>query len=158
MSKVYFISDLHLGHKSILKFSPSRGGQDCKTHAEWLVKQWNSVVTKRDLVWVLGDICFDNKFLPYLKKMNGSKHLILGNHDKFMLSEYAKYFNKIHGFIKYKGFWLSHSPIYAGELRNQMNIHGHVHNNSVPDKRYINVCVEALNGVPIEFTKIVDSL
>ena len=53
----YFISDLHLGHRKILEYSPARGGKTIDEHDEWLVSQWNSVVrNKKDLVWVLGDI------------------------------------------------------------------------------------------------------
>lgn len=159
MSKIFFISDLHLGHKRILEFSPERGGTDVISHSEWLVQQWNSVVTKNDLVWVLGDVCFDKTHLKYLKRMKGTKHLILGNHDQFPLDTYLQYFNKIHGLMKYKGHWLSHAPVHEGSLRNLCNIHGHVHANSVQyynylhntledEYRYINVCVEANNGVP----------
>lgn len=166
MSKVFFISDLHLGHKNILKFSPTRGGTDMQSHSEWLVDQWNSVVTKQDLVWVLGDVCFNAIHMPYLKKMNGSKHLILGNHDKFTLKEYFQYFNKVHGFRTYKNAWLSHAPIHCDSLRNKINIHGHLHNgivkywdslgdDSLEDNRYFNVSVEQLNGVPITYEDII---
>lgn len=158
MSKVYFISDLHLGHKNILQFSPQRGGHDVITHSKWLVDQWNSVVTKNDSVWVLGDVCFDKDHMKYLKQMKGQKNLILGNHDKFGLEVYQQYFNKIHGFMKYKGFWLSHSPIHPQELRGKLNIHGHVHSKDIlttegyimPDLRYLSVCVEATDGVPMD--------
>lgn len=154
MSRVRFISDLHLGHQAICKFSGEfRGG--CTTtdeHDLWLVEQWNSVVTKNDLVYVLGDVCFDKAKLHLLKKMKGSKHLILGNHDKFSLEVYAQYFNKIHGFDKYKNkAWLSHSPIHPNELRGKWNVHGHVHQNIVDDLRYISVCVEAVSGKPISW-------
>jgi len=155
MSKVYFISDLHIGHKRICEFSgPMRG--NCITveeHDAWIIEQWNSRVTKHDLVWILGDVCFDKTKLDTLKKLRGSKHLILGNHDEFLV-EYPKYFNKIHGFLKYKGAWLSHAPIHPDELRGKVNIHGHVHHKTVPDPRYISVCVEALNGIPVSWEEL----
>lgn len=160
---IRFISDLHLGHKNILKFSPERGGTDVESHSEWLVEQWNSVVQKRDLVWVLGDVVFDKDHFKYLKRMYGNKHLILGNHDEFSIAEYSKYFNRIHGFQKYKGFWLSHAPVHPNQLRKHLNIHGHVHHNDikinklfrkVKDSRYINVSVEAVNGVPLSLEDI----
>ena len=157
MSQVRFISDLHLGHKAIHIFSgKERGGvTSVEEHDEYIVKQWNSVVSKNDLVYILGDVCFDEDKLPLLKKMKGNKHLILGNHDKLTLDKYKPYFNKIHGFMKYKGAaWLSHSPIHPQELRDKWNIHGHVHQKSVPDYRYINVCVEALNGQPISWNDL----
>ena len=167
MSKVLFISDLHLGHQNILKFSPTRGGTDMQSHSEWLVDQWNSVVTKQDLVWVLGDVCFNPIHMKYLKAMRGTKHLILGNHCKLSLEEYSKYFNRIHGFLKYKEAWLSHAPIHPDSLRNLINIHGHLHNgkvkyrddlgdNSLDDINYFNVCVEQLDGIPISYEDILE--
>lgn len=162
MSNIFFISDLHLGHKKILEFSPNRGGHDEVSHSEWLVNQWNKVVTKHDLVYVLGDVCFNKEHLKYLKMMKGKKNLVLGNHDEFPLSIYQEYFGKIFGITKYKGFWLSHAPVHEQELRGKMNIHGHVHhksitkpNSDVYDVRYINVCVEACDeGKPVSLDEM----
>jgi calcineurin-like phosphoesterase family protein len=156
VSKVYFISDLHLGHKRICEFSgPLRGDSTTvEEHDKFIVDQWNSVVTKNDLVWVLGDVCFDKAALPLLKQLKGSKHLVLGNHDEFTIQTYQLYFSKIVGFTKYKGLWLSHAPIHPDELRGKINVHGHVHSKSIPDPRYVNVSVEVLNGKPISFEEI----
>lgn len=155
MSRVFFISDLHLGHKRIVEFSGVQRGnvKTLEEHDAWIVDSWNRVVTKQDLVWILGDVCFDKTKLPLLKELRGSKHLILGNHDEFKLEEYQLYFNKVHGFQKYKGVWLSHAPIHPEQLRGTWNIHGHVHRNSLTDLRYINVSVEALNGVPLSWDR-----
>lgn len=154
MSDIYFISDLHLGHKKILEFSPSRGGSNVDEHDAWIVSQWNSVIVKRDIVYVLGDVCFDIEKMKLLSLMAVEKRLILGNHDVFPIEEYLKYFTKVYGLTKYKGFWLSHSPIHPEELRGKLNIHGHVHNKIINDPRYISVCVEALNGKPISLTAL----
>jgi calcineurin-like phosphoesterase family protein len=154
MSNVYFISDLHLGHDKIHEFAGEfRGGvKNVDEHSEWIIQQWNSVVKKQDLVFVTGDVCFNKKYLHQLKMLKGSKHLIFGNHDKESLGEYLKYFNKVHGFMKYKGeAWLSHSPIHPQSLRGLFNVHGHVHQNSLDDLRYINISVEALNGRPVSW-------
>jgi calcineurin-like phosphoesterase family protein len=168
MTNCYFISDLHLGHKNILDFCPDRGGTNVDEHSEWLVEQWNSTITKRDVVWVLGDICFDKKHLRYLKQMNGQKHMIYGNHDTFSLPTYQPYFNTIRGFTKKSGLWLSHAPIHPYELRGRVNVHGHVHQHTVQkyyigsdgnehridDPSYINVCVDVLKGKPIHIDEI----
>jgi calcineurin-like phosphoesterase family protein len=154
MSTVRFISDLHLGHEKILQFSPSRGGDCVVSHSEWLVDQWNSVVGKNDTTWVLGDVCFNKNHLKYLKMMKGQKIMVWGNHDKFPLTKYQEYFHLVYGFRKKYGFWISHAPIHEQELRGRRNIHGHVHSQSIPDPRYINVCVEALNGIPITLEEI----
>lgn len=154
MSKVFFISDLHFDHKTICKYTGHYRG-NCKTveeHNAWIIKQYNSVVAKRDLVWILGDVSFSKKGISNLSKLNGVKHLILGNHDTFPLSEYLKYCNKIHGFMKYKSMWLSHAPIL--ETRGRINIHGHTHSNIIRNGNYLNVSVEALDGKPIELKEL----
>lgn len=159
MSKVRFISDLHLGHENragtgiVTQSGDLRGGvKTIEEHDQWIVDQWNSVVSKHDVVILLGDICFDKKKLPLFKKMKGSKHLLLGNHDKFSSNQYLQYFDKIIGFQKYKGMaWLSHAPIHVQSLRGKFNIHGHVHQNIVKDHRYVSVCVEAVSGKPISW-------
>jgi len=164
----FFISDLHLGHKNILKFSPQRGGTDMQSHSEWIVNQWNSVVKPKDLVWVLGDICFDGDHLNYLKMMNGTKNLIMGNHDGFSVETYKLYFDRIDGLRKKYKMWLSHAPLHYDHLRGMPNIHGHLHDSvvmshapyeefeSLVDTRYLNVSVEQLNGIPISLEEVRD--
>lgn len=159
MSKIRFISDLHIGHANkegvgIVNHSGEyRGGvKTIEEHDEWIIEQWNSVVSKHDVVILLGDVCFDKNKLPLFKKMRGSKHLLLGNHDKLSANQYLPYFDKIIGFQKYKGkAWLSHAPIHVMSLRGKFNIHGHVHQNIVDDLRYISVCVEAVSGRPVSW-------
>ena len=63
MRTVRFISDLHLGHKSICTFSgKERGGvTTVEEHDRYIIEQWNSVVQKNDLVWVYRDWETDRK-------------------------------------------------------------------------------------------------
>ncbi len=151
MSKVYFISDLHLGHRKILEFSPERKGSTVDEHDEWIIKTWNSVVTKRDTVFVLGDVAFSRKALNKVKLLKGNKKLILGNHDQHPIELYMEHFSIAPSLFKYKNFWLSHFPIHPNELRGKHNIHGHSHSKLIPDSRYINVCVEIWGGKPVPF-------
>lgn len=150
MSKKYIISDLHLGHKNILKYSGSlRGGTTWEEHDAWIINQWNSVVKKDDLVYILGDVAMNVESLDKVKRLKGMKNLIRGNHDVQSTPTYLKYFNNIFGLLSYKGvFWMSHAPIHPNELRGRFNLHGHVHQNSIQDDRYINCCVEMSYGVP----------
>jgi calcineurin-like phosphoesterase family protein len=150
-TKVFFISDLHLGHKKIIEFSALlRECKSVESHDEWIIKQWNSVVTERDVVYVLGDIAFSKDGLAKAERLTGIKKMVFGNHDRFKIAEYeAVGFSVIGGIVKYKEFWLTHAPIHPDELRGKRNIHGHVHHRSIDDDRYINVCVENVGGVPI---------
>ena len=161
MSKVFFISDLHIGHRTILKYSADyRYGDNIDQHDRWLVEQWNSVVNKNDLVYVLGDVCFDKNKMYLFHEMKGTKYLLPGNHDLFPLEVYLQYFEKIKWFSKYKHHWISHAPIHPDELRGRKNIHGHVHAKSIKhktgalDDRYVNVSVEVVNGTPITYEQI----
>lgn len=145
MSNVYVISDLHFGHKNIHKFRVGFSSEE--EHAEYVIDNWNSVVTKRDTVWVLGDACFDIDYLDRFRRMKGNKNLVLGNHDvdaKFFLP----YFGKVCGFAKYRNAWLSHAPIHTEELRGKINVHGHTHFNNIQDKRYFNACCENVRFKP----------
>ena len=166
MSKTYFTSDLHFGHEQILKFSGEHGrqGSNSKEHDQWLIDSWNSVVKPHDVVWVLGDVAMGRpgttdvpgkgwKNLAQVGRLVGNKKVIIGNHDDMPIDAYMQYFHVIRGVCKFKGQWLSHTPIHPAELRGRKNIHGHVHHKSitivdkqhniVEDDRYINVCVEA---------------
>ena len=164
MSNVYFISDLHFGHKNIMNFAGQyRHGEDFIENIHSIVEMWNLVVNKKDKVYVLGDVCFDEFWLGTMHELNGRKVLIRGNHDDRIATEtFLKYFDSVEGIVKYKNHWLTHAPIHPCELRGKNNIHGHVHQNSVmksgidtrADERYINVCVENVGGAPISFERI----
>jgi len=154
MSRVFFISDLHLGHKNM---AIKRGFKDEVEHDNHIISQWNKAVGKRDTVWILGDITME-KTSPYplLNSLNGLKKVVLGNHDRpNHIPELLKYVNSVCGLITYKGFVLSHCPIHGSEIgRFRKNIHGHVHEKSLKDSRYINVSCEVVDYTPVLFDKI----
>lgn len=92
MKKTHFSSDLHLGHKNILKYD-NRPFSTIGEHDEVLVDNWNEVVDGEDDIYFLGDFCFGRpeyaeKILQLLK---GNKFFIWGNHDKHMVPLYKKY-------------------------------------------------------------------
>ena len=56
--------------------------------------------------------------------------------------------------MKYKEFWLSHSPIHDSELRGKFNIYGHTHFKYVDDPRYRCVSMEQIDYKLISLDKI----
>ena len=134
-----------------------RGFKNYEEHDEHIVKTWNSIVSKKDVTYILGDVTFE-KSKPYeiLNRLNGIKKVILGNHDEPQhVPELLKYVNNVCAlkYLKHKEFGniiLSHAPIHPCELeyRFNINIHGHVHENTLPDKRYINVSAEVIDYKP----------
>ena len=160
---VRFISDLHFGHNHIVTFAGKKRGnvKTLQEHDEWLIESFNSVVTdKRDVTWILGDAAFNAKGYEQIKKLNGIKHLVMGNHDERSVVNLMQYFHKIKGFHKRKGMWLSHCPIREDELRGKINVHGHTHSDQLLSDcgKYVCVCVEALKGKPISEDEIHDLL
>lgn len=151
MSLVYVISDLHIGHKNIANFRKMTWeGHPIITeeqHRLALKTLWNTQITKRDVVWILGDVCFKADLLPFLDELRGRKRIVLGNHDLDgrLFSPHCEY---VSGLARYKGMWLSHAPIHPDELRGKPNVHGHVHYSSIPDKRYFNACIENVGFIP----------
>lgn len=88
MSKVFVTSDLHFGHRNILKFNPAtRPYETVEEMDDALIQNWNRVVGPNDEVYNLGDLSFHRNFnatIEILKQLNGRHHLILGNHDQLL--------------------------------------------------------------------------
>lgn len=162
MTKTFIISDTHFGHHNILSFkrkdgTPLRDFKFISEHDEFLIENWNSVVKPKDKIYHLGDVGFLSftKLSESLSRLNGTKILIKGNHDHFKVSQYQQYFKDIRSYHILDHFILSHIPIHPESLyRWKGNIHGHVHDNSLSDSRYINVSVENINYTPINFEEI----
>ena len=164
MSGVFVISDLHLGHKNILKFAGKHRAwaDSVDEHDHVLVERIRATCpNKRYLLYILGDVAMHVSKLELLNEIPCRKILVRGNHDVYKDEEYRKYFESIQGLVQYKGFWLSHAPIHPDELRGRKNVHGHVHHNSIRNgytgkcnEDYINACVENCNGWPINMLDI----
>ena len=127
MSVVRFIGCLHLGHTNIAKH---RGWDNAEEQDEFLIQEWNQVVSKRDLTYIIGDITME-KALDYYKldQLNGRKVVVLGNHDRHQdVKKLLDYVDGVAGAIDYKGFILTHVPIHPNEVQfYRGNIHAHIH-------------------------------
>ena len=154
MAKVFCISDLHFGHKNLIL--NLRGFSSVEEHDELIISNWNKVVSKRDKVFIAGDIRMENNEYWILDRLNGNKTVILGNHELGKhVPELLKYVDKVAGAISYKGYMITHIPIHPSEFEHcRGNIHGHVHSYSLPDPRYFNISCEVLNYTPIEFEEL----
>jgi calcineurin-like phosphoesterase family protein len=163
MSNTFFIGDTHFGHKGIITFEATKVFRPFATieqHDEELVKRWNSVVRKQDLVWHLGDFCFGSRNLAIAGRLNGRKKLVMGNHDTYPTAKYLKYFEKLYGAIGMgEDFILTHIPVHKGQFeRWRYNIHGHTHTDTLPDKRYICVSAEQINLTPVSIEELKDNI
>jgi len=158
MSIVRFIADLHLGHTNM---ALHRGFTSVEEHDEHIITQWNNVVNKRDVTYILGDVTMEKKSsYPLLDRLNGVKHVVLGNHDRRQdIPHLLQHVESVAGMIQYKGIMLTHAPIHPMELeyRFNKNIHGHIHDKvvmkmldgwEVIDERYFCVSCEQVDYKP----------
>ena len=83
ISKIFVCADLHFSHKNIIKYE-NRPFEDIHDMNKQLVRNWNRVVKKDDIVFVLGDVSFASRRITreLVTKLNGHKRLIMGNHDR----------------------------------------------------------------------------
>lgn len=167
MSKVYFVGDLHLGHKNICKYRPQFISPE--EHDKFVTGSVLSVANKRDNLWLMGDCFFTEESLESLrlfKKSFQQVNLVLGNHDtdnqerqnniKIMIKE--DLVNNVHSLVSYKGYWLSHAPIHPEELRGKKNIHGHCHTYVISDtENYKCVSLEQINFKPICLEELIET-
>lgn len=164
--KTWFISDTHLGHAATFeKFkrddgTPLRPFTSVDEMNSTLIKNWNAVVGTSDLVYHLGDIVMNKKYLPLIAACNGTKRLIMGNHDGEHVSEYLKYFENVYGVKVLKGLILSHVPLQRNSVVPRMgtNVHGHLHGFDIPDGAYYSVCVENINYTPISLDDLKEKI
>lgn len=157
MSNLYVCADLHLGHKKILEFEPSRAVFSCIEEHDLIIQEnWNRTVTKRDTVLVCGDIAFSRDAFNKFGSFNGRKILIQGNHDKYNVKEYLKYFQDVCSYVIKNRVIFTHIPIHHSQLEERWdyNIHGHLHSKTLDDPRYICCSLERIGFEPILVSKL----
>lgn len=168
--KTWFTADQHFYHSNILKFTKNNGEllrpnfSNIEEMNEYMIEKWNSVVAVDDKIYHLGDIVMPTSAtkMSIIKRLNGRKVLIKGNHDKAKLSIYAQHFTDIRSEAHLKTpdndmVIFTHRPIYLGnDLK--FNIHGHLHQKLIQDYRYLNLCVEWWDYTPVSWDQIVEQV
>lgn len=168
MKNIFFSSDLHLGHQnSWEKFknedgSPLRPFTSTEDMNEEIIERHNAVVSPQDTWYCLGDVAINKKFLHLVKRMNGHKRLVRGNHDIFDDRFYNEIgFEKIYGVRVFTDHFIcSHIPLREEQIteRFRANLHGHLHGNFINSPIYLSVCVERINYTPLHFDEIDDMI
>ena len=174
MPSVFLVSDTHFGHAGVCRFVRNDGvtklrpWDTAEEMDEAMVKAWNERVRPTDKVYHLGDVVINRKALGIMRRLNGDKVLIRGNHDIFKDTDYREHFRELRAYHVMNGMILSHIPIHSESLgRFGTNIHGHTHANRVMmpgfngkitdivDVRYHCVCVEQTDFAPILFEDVI---
>jgi calcineurin-like phosphoesterase family protein len=183
MTVARFTSDLHFNHQKCAEIRAAALGIDSFTratvidqHDEEIIRRFNSVVAEDDVTWILGDVGMANEtsILEKVDRLNGSKRLIYGNHDKVWpghrnahkhFAQWLEVFDYMAAFAKIslngRSAFLSHFP-YIGDHTDEERyteyrlkdtglwlIHGHVHDEWLRNDNQINVGVDKWDFKPV---------
>ena len=158
LKQIFFTSDWHMGHANSIKFD-NRPFKDLDDMHKSIIRNFNKKVPKDGLTYFLGDIliCGTEQGKELLSQLNGTKVLIVGNHDKAYQASYNAGFDVVLNsatlYIQNNKVTISHCPLletyredtseypekganWHGEYKNQMysvrdegqfHLHGHIH-------------------------------
>ena len=130
-----------------------------------LVRRYNTTVANRDTVLWLGD-CFFGLIAAaqsVLSEMNGRKLLVLGNHDRSASAMARLGFTVVTDPVMHIGGHRcrgSHRPYADGakdgpaRRQGEVLLHGHTHDTRVRNGNMINLCVEAWNYFPVQWSTV----
>lgn len=163
MHNIWFTADSHYSHKNILKYC-KRPFKSVMEMDVTLVQNWNKVVKPQDVVYHLGDFAFSENIeytQKFINKLNGSIHLIKGNHDKSAILR-AK-FASIHDIYELKvgnGIILCHYPMKTWNKSHygSWHLYGHCHGLLKDDEQTwsTDVGVDRWNYRPVHIDEIAE--
>jgi calcineurin-like phosphoesterase family protein len=167
----FFTADWHLFHGNIIDYC-SRPFTSLKQMHGFMIAAHNAIVGPEDHVWILGDVTLKGpencgQVRKEVNKFNGIKHLVLGNHDDWRARTYLQAgFTTVHSAMWFphegRTFYMMHDPAEYNVIQNDPNamlLCGHIHNlfdNLLPDKRIINVGVDAWKMKPVSIEQIME--
>lgn len=167
MAKTFFVSDTHFGHANIIKFC-NRPFKDIEEHDAGLIKNWNSVVGEKDLVYHTGDFLFHKKeqAAKILWSLNGEIILIAGNHDEKHLEKtwFNSRFKEIHALLERKvegqRIIFCHFPIEAWNKCHygSWHVHGHSHGTIPGFGKRLDIGVDCWGYTPVSFDALKEKM
>jgi calcineurin-like phosphoesterase family protein len=150
----FFTADTHLGHDNIIRYC-NRPFASVDEMDETIIKNWNSVVSKTDTVYHLGDFSFKNPLI-YLRRLNGNIILIEGNHDKGDLTGFSSVHKMKTIVIEKTTIVLCHFAMRVWEKShfNSWHCYGHSHGELASLGKSYDVGVDNNSFMPISFDEL----
>lgn len=159
----WFTSDWHLDHYNIIPYC----GRPFETTAKMnkrILGNYRDLVAPEDEVYFLGDLSLRgpdnlNWYKNTFGKLPGTKHLILGNHDRLNPFQYEDAgFMTIHTALHLELFdiYLVHDPAKSIVRRDKDWVCGHVHNlfGKTITRNVVNVSVDVWDFKPASLDEI----
>ena len=170
--EVFFTSDLHLNHANIIHHC-NRPFKDSSEMDAEIIKRWNEKIPPTAHVFLLGDVCYGKLSVweHYIKQLNGTIHLIKGNHDYQQGVSLDGLFDSIHDQLEIiikdgetkQSILLNHYPLltWAKFEKGAWNLYGHYHTSKThklegtSPKQY-DVGVDNNDFTPISYYEVKD--
>lgn len=161
---IYFTSDTHFHH-----YLPALGRPFADERMDdLLVDNWNSKVKSGDTIWHLGDFALHSpleKTDTLFKRLNGDKHLVMGNHDHNNKNQRLRWAS-VHDTHMLKvddhQFWLAHYAhrVWPSKHYGVFHLYGHSHGHLPGLDRSMDVGVDVLGHdfSPISLEYVLDKL
>lgn len=162
---MWFTSDLHFGHKNILKYMLNRKFDSIEEHDEYMLDMLNETIGPKEDVYFLGDLAMRKDVSKILPRLPGKWHMILGNHcywaKKPAQKEAALKLSNIVEILDYKEirvnkmrYVLFHYPIETFNRRS-VQLHGHTHSlEKVSGPNRIHVGIDAWDLKPVHIDEL----
>lgn len=164
----WFISDLHLGHSSVLRYD-DRPFDDIDKHDSTLAVNCAGRGKPNRTLWLLGDIALRKSglvnFMDLVKPAWGRVMLIRGNHDDKVAWRYRDMFDEAHEahYLRVNPevkVYLSHYAhrTWRKSHRGSYHLHGHSHGALPSWGRSMDVGANCIGYAPISLTEVISQL
>ena len=164
---VFFTADTHFGHANIIKHC-GRPFADAAAMDAALVDNWNAAVGPKDTVYHVGDFAYRaaGPAGDYLDRLNGTIHLVRGNHDDGVLKECGDRFASVSDLSKVR--WegariiLCHYAlrVWDGSHKGAWHLYGHTHGDLPDDPASLSfdVGVDCHDYRPLSFAEVAEKM
>lgn len=131
---IYYISDTHFGDDRVRRLA-GRAYSCVAEMDEDMVEKWNGRVRAEDDVYIVGDFAVDDRAAQIVMRLNGRKHLLLGNHDEVLTVATLRRFDTVREIATIedagRSVCLAHYPLlsYDRSIYGGYHVFGHIHNN-----------------------------
>lgn len=156
----FFTADLHFGHANILRFCERPFGS-IEEHDRALIERWNAVVGPQDVVWHLGDFSYrggGKLARRAFGELNGSKHLIAGNHDNAAVRDLGWSSVRDYADIVVEGqrviAFHYGMRVWPAMRHGSVQLYGHSHGKLPGNRQSLDVGVDAWDFRPVTWPEI----
>lgn len=161
----FVTSDTHFFHKNVIKYC-SRPYESVEEMNRALIHNWNEIVRPSDTVYHLGDFTFGPKLNTpeMVKKLNGHKIIIKGNHDRkveYLRESGFEVYHRLEAMIEGVQVVMQHYPP-KWERWGQpphfegLFLHGHVHDLWRRVGNIVNAGVDVWDMKPVTITQLLN--